>query len=78
MEIQREIAILEYSNREKVSINEAKVQLARSAMDNQTKRDLAAAQLQLQQNEGEKNRMVDLHKHNTSLVRDEMITPDTP
>ena len=78
LQLQKEIALLQYSTQEKINLNDAKVQLARSAQDNQTKRELAAAEIQLAQSEGAHNRAVDVHKHNTSLVRDEMTTPNTP
>ncbi|MFZ6769919.1 portal protein [Undibacterium sp. Di26W] len=78
LELQREIALLDYANKEKISINDARTMLAKSAMDNQTKRELAAAEIQLAQNEGLQDRMLSLHKHHTSLVRDEISTPDTP
>lgn len=81
MELQRELALLEYANEQKLSLDQVKAQLAKSAMDNETKRQLAAAEIQLAANEGDKDRAIDLHKHNTSapsLVRDEITTPNTP
>jgi hypothetical protein len=78
LELQREIALLDYANKEKISINDAKAMLAKSAMDNQTKRELASAEVQLASNENAKNRELDLHKHTTSLVRDQMTNPNTP
>lgn len=78
MHLQKDIALLEYANREKINLDTVKAQLAKSAMDNQTKKQLAAAEIQLAQTEGDQNRSVDMHKHNTSLVRDMMSTPDTP
>jgi hypothetical protein len=78
LETQREIALLEYANKEKLSVDAARVALAKSAMDNRTKRELAAAEIQMAQNENAQDRALDLHKHHTSLVRDEMSTPVTP
>lgn len=63
MALEREIALLNYANQQKLSIDSVKAQLAKAAMDNQTKRELAAAQIQLAQNEGHADRLVDLHKH---------------
>ena len=78
LQLQKEIAILQYSTQQKISLDAAKAQLAKSAMDNSTKRQLAAAEIQLSQTESAHNRALDLHKHNTSLVRDEISTPNTP
>ena len=79
LELEREIALLDYANKEKINLNEAKMMLAKSAMDNRTKRELAAAEIQLAQNENQRDRELDLQKHNTnSLVRDEMSTKVTP
>lgn len=78
LELKREVAILEYSNKQQISINDAKTQLAKSAMDNKTKQQLAEAEIQLAQNEGDKNRQLDVHKHAVSLQRDMMTTPNTP
>lgn len=78
LELKREIAILEYSNQQQISINDAKTALAKSAMDNKTKQQLANAEIQLAQNEGDKNRQLDVQKHAVSLQRDMMSTPNTP
>lgn len=61
------IALLEFANREKISINDAKVQLAKATMAEQTKRQLAQAQVDLNLRENYEDRMLDLHKHHTSL-----------
>lgn len=81
MLIQREIALLNYANQQKISLDNVKAQLAKSAMDNQTRRDLASAEIQLAQTEGAKDRALDLHKHQNpspSLVKDEVATDNTP
>lgn len=78
LQLQREIALLNYSNQRQISIDETRTQLAKSAMENQTKRQLAAAEIQLASNESEKDRSHDMTKHVTSLVRDEVSTPETP
>jgi hypothetical protein len=81
MEIQREIALLNYANQQKISLDNVKAQLAKSAMDNQTKRELASAEIALAQSEGDKQRAHDLHKHENpspSLVRDQVSTDKTP
>jgi len=78
MQLQKELALLQYANEQKLSLDQVKSQLAKSSMDNQTKRELAAAEIQLAASEGHQDRLVDVHKHNTSLIRDEISTPDTP
>lgn len=81
MELQRQLALLQYANEQKLSLDQVKAQLAKSAMDNETKRQLAGAELELAANEGDKDRAIDLHKHHNpapSLVRDEVSTPNTP
>lgn len=50
--LKRELAMLEYANRERVSINDVKGQLAQTAMKLQTEKELNAA-----------NNAVDIHKH---------------
>jgi hypothetical protein len=81
MELQRELALLDYANKHQLTLEQIKAQLAKSAMDNETKRQLGAAEIELAQNEGDKDRAIDLHKHQSpapSLVRDEVSTPNTP
>lgn len=81
MQLQKDIALLEYANREKINLDTVKSQLAKSAMDNQTKKELAAAEIALAQSEGNQDRAIDLHKHHNptpSLVRDEVSTDVTP
>jgi len=76
--LKKEIALLQYSTQQKINLDQAKVQLAKSSMDNETKRQLAAAEIELARSEGHHDRALDLHKHQTSLVRDEISTPATP
>lgn len=72
---QRErIAMLEYANREKVSLESVKAMLAKSAMDNRTKKELVAAEIALATSQDDKNRA----ERTNSLERDEMTTPVTP
>ena len=92
--------LLKYANENKLSLDQVKAQLAKSEMDNQTKRQLAAAEIELSRSERAQDRAHesvqnesdrqhdagkhanqlnhDMAKHNTSLVRDELSTPDTP
>lgn len=80
LELKRELALLEYSNQKNVSLEQVKADLAKTAIIEQTKRELAAAERELAMSESDKDRVLELHKHKakTSLVRDEMSTPDTP
>jgi hypothetical protein len=81
MRIQRDLAILQYAHDNNQNLMQVKADLAQTAMNNQTKKELAAAELQLAANEGSADRTVDLHKHHNpspSLVRDEVSTPTTP
>lgn len=78
LQLQKELAILQYAHDNQQTLEETKAQLADRVMQEQTKRQLAGAEIELAQNEGHQDRLVDLHKHNTSLVRDEMSTPVTP
>lgn len=78
LELKRELALLEYSQEHKLTLEQVKADLAKTAMIEQTKRELAAAERSLAIEQSDKDRVLDLHKHKTSLVRDEMSTPNTP
>jgi hypothetical protein len=81
LELERELAILEYANKHQMQLTDVKADLAKTAIQERTKRELASAEIQLAANEGDKDRAVDLHKHHNpppSLVRDEVATPETP
>jgi len=79
--MQRELALLQYAHENNMKLADVKAELAQTAMTERTKRELAAAEIQLAANEGDKDRAVDLHKHHNpppSLVRDEVATDSTP
>jgi hypothetical protein len=78
MQLQKELALLQYAHENQQTLDQVKADLAKTAIQEQTKRQLASAELQLAQSEGDKNRTVDLHKHTTSLIHDEVSTPVTP
>lgn len=81
MQLTKDIALLQYATQEKISLDAVKAQLAKSAMDNSTRRELAGAEIELARSEGASDRAVDLHKHanpSPSLVKDEVSTPVTP
>jgi hypothetical protein len=81
MQLQRDLAVLEYSAKHNLTLEQVKAELAKTAMQEETKRQLAATEQALAASEGDKNRLLDVHKHHNpppSLVRDEMSTPETP
>lgn len=63
LQVKRELALLEYANRKEISLEQVKAQLAQTAMAETTKRQLAQAQIALNQAENNKDRAVDVHKH---------------
>ena len=78
LQLKERLAILQYAQDNQVSLQDAKVQLADRAMQEKTRRALGAAEIELAASENEKDRGVDMHKHTTSLIRDEISTPNTP
>jgi hypothetical protein len=74
MELKRELAMLEYANREKVSLDAVKAALAGKAMDSRTKKELVAAEIAFAASQDDKSRA----DAADSLERDEMSTPTTP
>ena len=71
LRLRRELAMLQYAHENGLKLNDVKVALAKSAMDNSTKKQLAAAEIELAKSEG-------AHNRNTSLIRDEISTDKTP
>jgi hypothetical protein len=78
LQLKERLALLQYAQDNKTTLDEARVQLADRAMQEKTRRSLAAAEIELAASENAKDRGVDMHKHNTSLIRDEISTPNTP
>jgi len=84
--LERELALLKYANDQKISLDAVKAQLAKTAMIEQTRKELAAAELQVAQQQAMLDRTHDKIKHNEtlrvdttpSLVRDEVSTSLTP
>lgn len=68
LEIKRELALLDYANKREISLEQVKAELAKTSMAESTKRELAQAQIALNQAESHQDRMVDLHKHHTTLA----------
>lgn len=72
LQLKKELALLQYAHDKEMKLEDVKVQMAKASMDNQTKTQLAAAEIQLTKSEAENDRVVDLHKHHTSLVRSDI------
>lgn len=67
LQLQRDLAILQYVQQHKITIDQARADLAKTAMQEQTKRQIAGVEAQLSQNQHHASLAVDIHKHNTSL-----------
>jgi hypothetical protein len=79
LRIKREIAVLEYSSKHQMTLEQTEAQLAAVAMSETTKRQIAQAQIQLNQAENHKDRVVDVHKHGVDKqteVRKQQISAD--
>lgn len=59
LQVERELALLKYANDRQISLEDVKAQLAKTTMMEQTKRELAQAQIMLNQQENEKDRAHD-------------------
>jgi hypothetical protein len=66
-----QLAMLDYANKRNITLEQLKAELAKTSMQEQTKRQLAQAQIALTQSEGHQDRLVDVHKHHTKLVSDQ-------
>jgi len=64
LQVKREIEILKYSTQQKISLEEAKVQLARDSMKLNVQKELAAAA-----------GAMDLHKHHTPQIATPLVEP---
>jgi hypothetical protein len=69
-----QLAMLKYASEQKISLETLRTQLAQSQMQESTKRELAQAQIALNQSENHQDRVLDLHKHTTTLAN----TPKPP
>lgn len=63
IQMQRELAILQYTQQHNLTLEQVKAQLAQTAMQEQTKRQVAAVEAQLAQNQHHSSLAVDVHKH---------------
>lgn len=78
LQLRLQLAQLESANRYKMQLDQVKADMATSAMDNETKRQLAAAEIQLAQSQSALDRDSDMHNNTVSLIRDEISTNTTP
>jgi len=68
LKIRRELAILEYANKKEITLEQLRVELAKSTQVQQTKRDLAQAELEVAVSEGRHDRTHDRIKHVDDLT----------
>lgn len=78
MQLQRDLAVLEYSAKHNLTLEQVKADLSKTAMQEQTKRELAAAEVQLAQSEGHQGRLVDLHKHAATIAHEQAQVAEQP
>ncbi len=69
----RELAILEYSLKNNQTLEQVKADLAKTAMQEQTKRQLASADMAMTQSENAHGRTHDLAKHVSGLENDQLM-----
>lgn len=62
LQLTERIETLKYANQQQISLDKAKVDIARTTMQEQTKRSIADQQVALNQSEGHKNRMTEFAK----------------
>lgn len=75
LKIKRELAMLEYAMQERVSLEKVKADLARTAMVEGTRKELAAAELALAREVGMHDRTHEKIMHNEDLGKDMKMTP---
>ena len=73
---QLQLAMLKYANDNKTTLATIQAELQKTSLQESTKRQLAAAQIALNQSEAHQDRLVDVHKHQTKLIADQ--TPPAP
>ena len=70
LQLKKELALLDYASKHQISLDQVKADLAKTSMIEGTKRQLAQAQIALNQSESHQDRMVDLHKHTSNQEAD--------
>ena len=69
---QMQLAILKFAEENKINLTELRAKLADRSMQEQTTRQIAQAQIVMQQNEAHADRAVDLHKHHNPAPTGEL------
>lgn len=67
LQLRSELALLEYANKQHLTLLQVKGQLANTALQIRAKHELQQAEHQLTAVEGHQDRQIDLHKHGTKL-----------
>lgn len=78
IQAEREMQMFRYANDKNMTLDQVKAELAKSAMQEQTKRELAAAEIDLARTENDKDRAAKAQTPNVNLQRDMMTTRETP
>jgi hypothetical protein len=78
LQVKRELAMLEYAMQEKVSLEKVKADLARTAMIEGTRKELAAAEIALARESGMHDRTHEKIMHNEDLGKDLTINKSSP
>lgn len=76
LQVKRELAMLEYAMQEKISLEKVKAELARTAMVEGTRKELAAAEIELAREIGMHDRTHEKIMHNETLGKDMVVTPN--
>jgi hypothetical protein len=71
LQLKRDLAVLDYTSKHNLNLEQTKAELAKVSMQESTKRQLAQAEISLNQVEAHKDRELDLHKHHTRLMADQ-------
>ena len=68
-----QLEMLKYANQNKQSLDQIKADLSKTSMQESTKRQLAQAEIALNQSENQQDRLLDTHKHHTKLIADQSV-----
>lgn len=73
MQLKRDLAMLDYANKHQITLEQLKTELAKTQMQEETKRQLANAEIALNQSEAEKDRLHDMQRHALGIHSDQAI-----
>ena len=68
-----QLEMLKYANQNQQSLDQIKADLSKTSMQESTKRQLAQAEIALNQSENQHDRLLDTHKHHTKLIADQSV-----